>query len=90
MRKPVLLNPREKKVKDSYFYKYSAEIELGIDSSFLKLLKSLKEGVSYYDPASKRFKENGKWKTKARSQFRIGARELSLLYNEYIKINVND
>jgi len=81
----------ERKEEDgTYFYKYSPNIELGIESTFNNFLKSLEKGVIYYDPASKLFLEKDKWKTKARSQFRIKESELNTLYKKYIKLNVSE
>lgn len=80
----------ERKIEDeAYFYRYFPELELGIESSFMLFLKNLEEGIIYLDPAAKLFKENGKWKTKARSQYRIKDKDLPKLYKKYLTINAN-
>jgi hypothetical protein len=72
-----------------YFYKYSTEIELGIESSFINFLLALENGIIYFDPASKLYKENGLFKTKARSQFRMKEENLKSLYKKYLKIKID-
>ncbi len=82
------VHSERKDINGEYYYKYSPLIELGIESSFSRFLSALEQGIAYYDPASKLFLEQGNWKTKARSQFRIKGKDLDLLYKEYLRLNV--
>ncbi|PIK15105.1 MvaI/BcnI family restriction endonuclease [Halobacteriovorax sp. JY17] len=72
-----------KEIDGAYFYKYSPNIDLGIESTFKGFLNNLLEGVTYLDPGSNLKKEDGAWKTKARSQFRIKEKDLPKLYKIY-------
>lgn len=88
--KTCYVKSERKEEGEDYYYKYSTDIELGIDSSFNKFILALEQGIVYYDPASKLYKEDEKWKTKARSQFRMKESDLKTLYKQYLKINVEE
>lgn len=86
--KTCYITSERKKVENSYYYKYSRNIELGIESSFIKFLLALEKGIIFYDPASKIFQEGNKLKKKARNQFRIKKKDLHFLYSSYLKIDL--
>ena len=63
-------------------YRYTSPVMLGEGTRFEKLLTGLSSGAVYYDPGSKVSDANStKPKVKARSQFRIGRKDLAQLYD---------
>jgi len=68
-------------------YRFSNSVGLGYDSSFLKYLSAMYSGLIVYDPASRMETSNeGRTKVKARNQFRISAKHLSLLYANFEQV----
>jgi MvaI/BcnI restriction endonuclease family len=62
-------------------YKYNSPILLGEGTEFEMFLRSLNDGLVIYDPAPKlESASTGKPRSKARSQFRIGVKNLNSLY----------
>ena len=71
-------NPRE--------YRYSDTLFLGEGTDFGRFLKAVSEGTVAYDPGIKLEEASGPTpKAKKRSQFRIAARKLSVLYRTFEK-----
>ena len=73
-------------------YRFSNSIGLGYDSSFLKYLAAMYSGLIVYDPAS-RMKASTAGDTKgkkARNQFRISAKYLSLLYTNFEQVSLTE
>lgn len=60
-------------------YSYGQVISLGLGTDFQKLLSAISSGVAYYDPGIKLVGNT----TKRRSQFRIPAKELGILYAKF-------
>jgi hypothetical protein len=54
-------------------------------------LEAIADGAIAYDPGIKsELQPNGRWKPKARSQFRIGTAALTQLYDRFSEVNVLD
>jgi len=64
------------------YYRYSSKIRLGQGTDILLLLKAIISGDVYYDPGIKIENISTKPKPKKRSQFRIKADNIPILYNE--------
>ena len=72
-----------KSIIGGHQYRYGADIELGVGTSFEKLLSAMVLGYVYYDPGIKLEKASTpKPALKRRSQFRVGHTNLSQLYNK--------
>jgi hypothetical protein len=70
-------------------YKYGAEVQLGIDTDFTKLLGALASGDIYYDPGIKlEGIASGKLRSKRRSQFRVKSTRLESLYKTMSDVNI--
>lgn len=70
-------------------YKYSNKILLGVGTEFEMFLKALINGAVIYDPAPKiEAASTTKSKTKARNQFRISVKDLTMLYKNLEEIIV--
>lgn len=70
-------------------YRYKSPVILGEESDFPMFLSALASGNIIYDPASKLAGvSTAKPKSKARSQFRISAKKLGLLYKKIEKISI--
>lgn len=71
-------------------YYYCSPVYLGEGTDFAMYLKSLKSGSIYYDPGIKlEVGENGKSKTKRRSQFRIRFKDVNRLYEKWTKAELD-
>jgi hypothetical protein len=78
--------PCEANVSDDRAYRYTSPILLGEGTRFEKLLTGLASGAVYYDPGSKITDATStKSKVKARSQFRIGRKNLAQLYDRFTR-----
>lgn len=68
-------------------YRYTSPIMLGEGTRFEKLLNGLATGAVYYDPGSKvTDASTTKPRVKARSQFRIGRKNLAQLYDRFSEV----
>jgi hypothetical protein len=78
-----VLSERKEESK-KYFYKFLNEVNLGVGTNFIMFLTCVEKGLVYLDPALKlETSSDGKTKTKARNQFRVNIKSLSLLYKEF-------
>lgn len=70
-------------------YLYGSEVELGVGTTFEKMLSALADCQIYYDPGIKiENLDADRPKAKKRSQFRIKHSDLSCLYNEYEHVSL--
>lgn len=70
-------------------YRYGADVQLGIDTDFTKLLSALASGDIYYDPGIKlEGISSGKLRSKRRSQFRVKSTRLESLYKTMEDVNI--
>lgn len=70
-------------------YRYGHRIHLAEGTRFGLFLQAMAEGSVVYDPGIKtELFQNGVWRAKARSQFRIGVRALARLYDEFNEVDV--
>jgi hypothetical protein len=78
--------PCEAKDSGDPAYRYTSPIMLGEGTRFEKLLTGFATGAVYYDPGSKVTDASStKPKVKARSQFRIGRKNLAQLYDRFTR-----
>ncbi len=71
-------------------YRYNPTISMGTGTEFGFFLRALSEGVVVYDPAPKATRlKNGRWKTKARNQFRIKFKDMAGLYHDFHDIRLD-
>ena len=77
-----------KQVENTFYYRYSNEIEVGVGTNFINFMSSVEAGHIYLDPALKLEKNpiSGEMKVKARNQFRINIKNLGSLYDTFEKI----
>lgn len=64
-------------------FRYSENVELGIDTDYAKLLSGLANQTVYYDPGIKLENASTSPRTKRRSQFRIKTTSLRRLYKSF-------
>jgi hypothetical protein len=65
-------------------YRYTSPVMLGEGTRFEKFLAALAAGTVYYDPGSKVEEANSmRPRVKARSQFRVGRKNLAQLYDRF-------
>lgn len=70
-------------------YRYGNRIHLAEGTRFTLFLRAMALGAIVYDPGIKtELQENGRWKPKARSQFRINVASLSHLYDAFEEVDV--
>lgn len=70
-------------------FAYGNLVHLARHTRFEMFLHAMTAGLVVYDPGIKSERQqNGTWRAKARSQFRINFRDLSTLYLEFEEINV--
>lgn len=48
------------------------------------------DGIAVYDPGDKATIVNGKWKPKARSQFRIDIKDIAAIYQEVREVDIRN
>ncbi len=80
--------PCRKRIDAPLAYSYGARIRLAQEPDFLRLLTAMANGQVRYDPGSKI--ENAaaaRSQTKARSQFRIGAANIAMVYARVEAVN---
>ncbi len=84
---PCVKRPnREKSVTE---YHYGQNVELGVGTNFEMVLKTMGNGVVYYDPGIKLEQAlTERAKIKRRSQFRIAHKQIHCLYNEFEFVDV--
>lgn len=71
-------------------YRYSDGVDLGVGTTFTRLLGAIATGAVYYDPGIKVENASGpRPRTKRRSQFRVGARNLGTLYESWETVAVS-
>jgi hypothetical protein len=76
--------PCERSDKGGPAYRYSSPVMLGEGTRFEKFLAGLASGTVYYDPGSKVEEASStRPKVKARSQFRVGRKNLAQLYDRF-------
>ncbi|AJY14127.1 MvaI/BcnI restriction endonuclease family protein [Burkholderia dolosa] len=72
-------------------YNYNSPVLLGEGTEFEMFLKVLSEGKIVYDPAPKLERASMTIsRTKARSQFRIGVRDIASLYQKFESVRVDE
>lgn len=77
------------KKNDPLQYRYGAKVRLGVGTDPLKLLEAMSVKAVYYDPGIKlEHASTPKPKTKRRSQFRVGIKNIESLYNAMEQIDV--
>lgn len=83
------LKYKKEKEGDAVFYKYLSPVLLGEGTNFELFLSALYDGKIIYDPGiSVKITETGRAKLKARSQFRISVKNLSVLYESFQSLEV--
>ncbi len=87
--KTVYVNFEKAEIGESVFYSYNSPVYLCEGTDFSLFLTSMKSGHVIYDPGSKVMNVSGKSRVKARSQFRIGFKQINALYKKYDEINLN-
>lgn len=81
--------PYEKSLSIPADYKYKTPVLLGEGTEFEMFLKALVDGKIIYDPAPKLERASMKNpKTKARSQFRMGVKDLASLYQKFESVDI--
>ncbi|KAB5608566.1 MvaI/BcnI family restriction endonuclease [Bifidobacterium jacchi] len=65
-------------------------VTLGVSTSFGLFLQAVKDGIAVYDPGDKATIVNGKWKPKARSQFRIDIKDIAAIYQEVREVDIRN
>ena len=81
--------PYEKSLSVPADYRYKTPVFLGEGTEFEMFLKALADGKIIYDPAPKLERASMKnSKTKARSQFRMGVKDLASLYQKFESVEV--
>ncbi len=74
---------------DAIRYRYNSPVLLGEGTEFELFLRAMLSGFVVYDPAPKLMREGAsKTRVKARSQFRIGMKDLKILYKIVESINL--
>lgn len=69
-------------------YRYGSDVHLGEGTHFGLFLKSIVAGTIVYDPGIKTELQGvNRWKSKARSQFRVGVKDLGQLYNKFERVD---
>lgn len=72
-----------------YKYSYGHRVHLAEGTRFGLFLEAMAGGAIVYDPGIKsELQPNGRWKPKARSQFRIATRAVAQLYDKFAEVNV--
>lgn len=74
--------------KDNYQFRYSSTVFLGEGTSFSRFLSAFQDGQVYYDPGIKVEDITGTKTSKRRSQFRVKARDLEVLYDKWEEIHL--
>lgn len=70
-------------------YRYGHRVHLAEGTRFSLFLQAMASGAVVYDPGIKSELQNdGQWRPKARSQFRVSVKELSQLYDNFIEVDV--
>ncbi|KAB0676266.1 MvaI/BcnI family restriction endonuclease [Burkholderia territorii] len=83
--------PYTKSLNLPFDYSYKTPVLLGEGTEFGLFLKALSDGKVIYDPAPKIERASMQnSKTKARSQFRIGVKDLACLYQNFESIDIGD
>jgi hypothetical protein len=72
-------------------YQYLSPVRLGVGTDFNKYLAAMYAGHVVYDPATKYTpNDNGNGgKVKARSQFRMASKNLTMLYTQFFEIGID-
>lgn len=76
--------------KDDYCVEFGTDVLLGMDTDFGLFLNAFREGKIVFDPAfhiTKR--EDGSWKPKSRSQFRMALENLDAIYESVKKMSID-
>lgn len=70
-------------------YRYGNRVHLAEGTRFGLFLEAMAGGAVVYDPGIKsELQDTGRWRPKARSQFRIPMRSLSCLYDDFYEVDV--
>ncbi len=86
--KAVYVPSNRREIDDTYQYRYSHHVFLGVGTSFPRFLMAFHEGKVYYDPGIKVENISTNPRHKHRNQFRIKARDLFSLYNQWENVNL--
>ena len=81
--------PAQSQIGPPKAYRYGNRIQLAEGTRFDKFLDAMADGYVVYDPGIKsELLPSGRWRAKARSQFRIDFRALGALYDDVTEIDV--
>jgi hypothetical protein len=70
-------------------YRYANRVHLAEGTRFGLFLEAMASGAVVYDPGIKsELQDTGRWRPKARSQFRIGMSSLGRLYDDFYEVDV--
>ncbi|MEI8400127.1 MAG: MvaI/BcnI family restriction endonuclease [Alcaligenaceae bacterium] len=76
--------PYEKREPGNIEYRYLSPASLGVGTDFTKYLNAMQAGMVVYDPGPKLTDAStDRSRVKARSQFRISVKNLSILYEKF-------
>ncbi len=82
--------PSERRTHEgNYQYRYSPHLFLGQGTSFFRFLRAFHEGKVFYDPGIKVENLSVRPRTKRRSQFRIKAKDLAVLYDVWEEVTLS-
>ena len=82
---PSITQTISRKSKTIRQYMYGANVQLGVDTTFVKFLDSLLNRELFYDPG---IHMTPGVETKKRNQFRVSTRNLSSLYENFSEVDV--
>lgn len=81
--------PSQSRLQVPRQFRYGNRVHLGEGTRFGLFLQAMARGAVVYDPGIKtELQPDGRWKPKARSQFRISVASLSNLYDKFTEVDV--
>jgi hypothetical protein len=88
--KAVYVPSNRREIDDIYQYRFGHHVFLGVGTSFSRFLMAFHNCRVYYDPGIKVENISTNPKHKHRSQFRVKARDLHYLYDQWEEVDLFD
>jgi len=86
--KAVYVPSNRREIDDIYQYRFGHHVFLGVGTSFSRFLMAFHDGRVYYDPGIKVENISTNPRHKHRNQFRVKARDLHCLYDQWEEVDL--